>query len=494
MRFLLALILLAPTPLLAAETRPAGIADEWDVAYIGPVKVGTLHTIVDRRDAGGQMIVHVRQSVDLSIKRFSDRMKLSMKTDSYELPDGQLYAFDMVTQMATQAQRTQGRLGDGGDQFQLTIQTPGKNETVSIPWSKEVLGPYAPQRLLAENPLEPGEELSFKTFLPELNAVTTTTLKAKRREETTMLDGSKQELLLIEATQDKVPATMTMWVNDKGQALKTTMPMGGLALTVYRVSRAEALETPTTGDVDLGYETLVKLDKKVQRAHDTKSITYRLLGDDADTLTSIPETDAQKVLGRDEKSVRLKVSRQVPPKDQRTIDDSVATEYLEANAFIQSDNPEIARIAKDLVGNQPDPWKKVTRLEEWVDKNMTNVAFNIGFATAAEVIQTRNGDCTEHAVLLAALCRAVGVPARVAMGLVYLERTHVLGYHMWTEVNIGGKWYAVDGTLGRGGIGGGHIKLADGSLKGSSAMQTFMPIFNVIGKLKVQIEDVEQVQ
>ena len=42
-------------------------------------------------------------------------------------------------------------------------------------------------------------------------------------------------------------------------------------------------------------------------------------------------------------------------------------------------------------------------------------------ATAAEVARSREGDCTEHAVLLAALARARGIPARVAMGLVYVR-------------------------------------------------------------------------
>jgi hypothetical protein len=77
------------------------------------------------------------------------------------------------------------------------------------------------------------------------------------------------------------------------------------------------------------------------------------------------------------------------------------------------------------------------------------------------------------------------------MGLVYLEGSKEFGYHMWTEVEIGGTWYGVDGTLGQGFIAGGHIKLADGSLKGATAMSTFLPIFKVIGKLKIAVEKVE---
>jgi hypothetical protein len=118
---------------------------------------------------------------------------------------------------------------------------------------------------------------------------------------------------------------------------------------------------------------------------------------------------------------------------------------------------------------------------------MTNQDFSIGFASSNEIIDTRRGDCTEHAVLLAALCRAAGIPARVAMGLVYLEHSSSFGYHMWTEVFIGRNWYALDGTIGQGSIGAGHIKIADGSLKGVDANSTFLPIFKVIGKLQIEV-------
>ena len=147
--------------------------------------------------------------------------------------------------------------------------------------------------------------------------------------------------------------------------------------------------------------------------------------------------------------------------------------------------------ARSATAGARTPWEKAVVLENWVDENLGAADFTVGFATASEVLQTRTGDCTEHAVLLAALCRALDIPARVAMGLVYLEGPGNFGYHMWTEVNIDGKWWAIDGTLAQGYVAGGHIKLADGSLKGASALGTFLPILQVIGKLKITVEAIE---
>jgi hypothetical protein len=74
-----------------------------------------------------------------------------------------------------------------------------------------------------------------------------------------------------------------------------------------------------------------------------------------------------------------------------------------------------------------------------------------GFATASECVRSRAGDCTEHAVLLCALLRTQGIPARVASGLLYVAESGAVrnsyGWHMWTQAIIDGKWIDFDAVL-----------------------------------------------
>ncbi len=77
--------------------------------------------------------------------------------------------------------------------------------------------------------------------------------------------------------------------------------------------------------------------------------------------------------------------------------------------------------AKQAAGDEKDPWRVAVALERFVNREVKKKDFTQAFASAAEVAKTREGDCTEHAVFLAALARARGIPARVAIGLVYLE-------------------------------------------------------------------------
>ncbi len=69
--------------------------------------------------------------------------------------------------------------------------------------------------------------------------------------------------------------------------------------------------------------------------------------------------------------------------------------------------------------------------------------------SAAEVLRTRVGDCNEHTALFVALARAAGLPARIAVGLVYLRGGFY--YHAWPEVYVEergrGLWLPVDPTL-----------------------------------------------
>ena len=127
-------------------------------------------------------------------------------------------------------------------------------------------------------------------------------------------------------------------------------------------------------------------------------------------------------------------------------------------------------------------------LEAYVHRVMNKEEFfSQAFATAAEAAKNRKGDCKAHAVYLAALARALKIPARVAVGLVYVPQAEAFGGHMWTEVYVGGRWIGLDGALGKGGIGGGHLQLSHGSMAGVAPYDVLLSMLQVIGRLKIEV-------
>ena len=72
-----------------------------------------------------------------------------------------------------------------------------------------------------------------------------------------------------------------------------------------------------------------------------------------------------------------------------------------------------------------------------------------GFDIASEVATRRQGDCTEYAVLTAALARSIGIPARVVLGLALVAEPQRYGAygHAWAEFRIGDTWVVADSAL-----------------------------------------------
>jgi transglutaminase-like putative cysteine protease len=158
-------------------------------------------------------------------------------------------------------------------------------------------------------------------------------------------------------------------------------------------------------------------------------------------------------------------------------------EFTRATRFLQCGDAEVRRQAEAGAAGETDPLRVALRLERSVRDLVTDKNFSTALASAAEVARSREGDCTEHAVLLAALLRCRGIPSRVAAGLVYVESLEGFGGHMWTEAFIGGRWIPLDATLGRGGAGPAHIKLADSSLADNAPapVTAFAPLIKLLG-------------
>jgi transglutaminase-like putative cysteine protease len=100
-----------------------------------------------------------------------------------------------------------------------------------------------------------------------------------------------------------------------------------------------------------------------------------------------------------------------------------------------------------------------------------------------EVLERREGDCTEHSILFIGLARAGGLPAREVAGLVYVESPQPGFYfHQWAKVWVG-TWIDVDPTFDQPLADVTHIKLGEGDL---FAQAKLIP---VIGRIRIEVID-----
>lgn len=480
----------------AVATPDPAVEEIWEAFYLQNAKIGYGQTTVRNVNRQGRPLVEVKSLNHLEISRFGQRTEQDVKMSTLETPDGELLEFstDMATGPAPVA--VSGRVENG--QMAIEIKTKGRQEKASIPWSSDIGGFRAIEQSLARKPPAPGEKRSLKMLMPLLNQVAEVELAAADRELTSVL-GVDAKLLRVDVVA-KLPGNQslnsTLWIDAAGETVKTRIDT--MQQESFRTTHQIAL-APATSDApfDLGSDLAVKLPKPLADPHSKRRVRYRVElagGDPAKVFASGPTQSVESIDDHTAiVTVRSLRPGQVPTATSADFPASPAAgkEYLAANSVLQIDDTRVRQAAREAQGDAADPAQVAMALERYVHSAIAKKNFSQAFSTAAEVAESREGDCTEHAVLLAALARACGIPSRVAIGLVYVESAGGFGYHMWTEVYLDGAWTPLDAIMGQGGIGAAHLKLTDSSLEGATAYSSFLPVAQVVGKLKISVVEAE---
>jgi transglutaminase-like putative cysteine protease len=161
--------------------------------------------------------------------------------------------------------------------------------------------------------------------------------------------------------------------------------------------------------------------------------------------------------------------------------------HLRPEPLVESDAPEIREEARKAVGSEAGNRQRAERLVRYVHALLEKKP-TVSLPSALEVLRTRVGDCNEHTALYVAMARALGLPARVAVGLVYLRGGFY--YHAWPEVWIAegpgdGLWLPVDPTLNQFPADATHVRLARGGLERQAA------VLGLVGRARLEVLDVE---
>lgn len=161
--------------------------------------------------------------------------------------------------------------------------------------------------------------------------------------------------------------------------------------------------------------------------------------------------------------------------------------WLSSNPFLVLTDTLLKATADSIAGKETDPERIAGAVYRWV---VGRFRFRLGavlFGASPEVLRSLTGDCSEAAVLTAALLRARGVPARVALGFASVGRGVFIG-HAWCEARLGGAWVGVDAALREFPSGVERVKLAE--LDGRENLQIAATnlMMRVIANLDVQIE------
>ncbi|MFQ5490075.1 MAG: transglutaminase family protein [Phycisphaerae bacterium] len=480
------------------DNPPMGLfSDEWLVIRLADQQAGYAHTTLSRE--GDQVIA--RTVTVVSMRRGQAELRIDVMESSTETVSGKPISFESVQRMAAMTTTVKGQVRDG--QVHIEKSQFGMTQSMTVPYPEGALmgwGLFAEQlrRGLAE-----GLAYQVSAYMPSLrlDGAVAAGIVIGGKETIELLDGPAQGVR-VKTTMSSPSGTMEMtgWIDAEGNVLKTQLEMMGLTFEMIRSDKATAtaqLEAP-----EILFDSLVKSDRRIDR-HQARRITYRLSTVDGGAeLPTLPETGLQKPKPGPDGRVQLTVTRQdharLRDASQSNAKDPASEAlkpYLASNLWINSDDPQVQAMAKTAGGDADGSYALADNLRRYVSRVIEEKNLNVGFASASEVCRNKQGDCSEHAVLLAALGRARQLPSRVVVGLVYVPTfggaRDVFGFHMWTQFHLGGQWVDFDAAQNESDCNPTHIALATSSLQNAALGEMAFSLINVIGRLKIEVLDAD---
>lgn len=482
-----------PQPSIAAP-----LAEYWEAIYLQGTHVGYSHGVY--RPLRGNLI-QSNEELHLSLTRFNQQMKMDFSFGMVETPAGKIQQFTIRQSMGRDDELVRAGVVDKNT-VKIT-KSQGKQPAVikNEPWNDEALGLYAMEQLYSKKELKPGLEFDFKSFSSDFNTVLNYHVTVGEQHPTELLGGRSMPFWRVAVKLQKIGEVqlepMICWINDKGEVFKREQNIPGLGdLVFYRTRKERAIPSGNAVIVnpgsDIGFSQLIRLNRAFNYFNQTRSVQYRVKLKDFDNIATAFARDARqdvKVLGKDELDITCR--RQQPSPSGNLTNAKLPADYLRSSHFITTNDPQVQRHTQAATGTERDPWQKALMIEKYVHQKMTNKDYGKAFATAAETAKTLDGDCTEHAVLAAAMCRAAGIPSRTAIGLIHVPSERAMCFHMWFEVWIDGQWYSLDATLGQGHIAGGHVKVLDAHWNDTDSFLPLLPVTKLLGKLKMDVLSVE---
>lgn len=444
-------VLLAGPALAQATSRPASGPDQWDyeqylIATINGKQVGYI-TFRDRVLPDGRFETFEGSRLTMSAAGMTVRIVSTIQRQ--EDAAGQVVRFSEYSRHGLTPVQRDGRIVDG--QLELTIRQDRQAITRTQRWDNGVLGGVALLRKTVECLTKDGDQFEYREYSGEHagDGFSTTTIKRVGWEDI-QVNGRKVRALHTISTNPTYAGPMHCWNDDRFRTLAIQLPAGA-GVTVRCEACPKAVAQRAFDVSEFFSSTLVRVTPSLAGAGDIRSVRLTLtLKNRLDAPTTLPESDRQKVVESTPDTLVIDLTRpaypEPPAKDIPLTDELKA--FLQPTEKFNCDDPAIRAAAAGIASDLADPLAKGRAIRDWVDRRMVNKTMGVGSATASEALRTRKGDCTEHAVLLVALARAAGIPARTVEGVVYAPsfgaNRDILGGHEWAQLYIHGRWVDFD--------------------------------------------------
>jgi hypothetical protein len=284
---------------------------------------------------------------------------------------------------------------------------------------------------------------------------------------------------------DQLRGVSRIVLDREGRVVESAQPVFGQTIWFRRGERDAVMQphSPYAVVPNSMIRSPVRITMDARRGHIRYRFSYR------DGLDFAPPVTGEQRQAREGDALIVDICESCGP--GLADDPASLAEALRPTAWLQSDHPRLTAIAAPVARLDVSDQRKMEMLITRAQPYLGDLDFN-GHYSALDTITRRAGDCTEAAVLLAALGRAAGIPTRVVSGLAYSrENYHGVSNafmpHSWTLAYVDGQWRSFDLALGA--FDSTHIALtiADGDARSIAAAGQLASLLVFDGLAEVRV-------
>ncbi|MDR1959367.1 MAG: transglutaminase-like domain-containing protein [Planctomycetaceae bacterium] len=507
---------------VVSEDSLAAGGEFWSKIQINGIPVGYQHTTVKRllmeenneepalssTEPKYQMI----HDVVTQFRRNNTPMLMTWTLVSNELADGTFLSAAKTEDLMKKTSETVYICDQ--EKIEKLVKTADRNNFVTtLPLEQGGLGPNAMFFSLLKKPMRVGEKRAFKYFDLMTESYLQLELTASKTEKQQIFQKEVNLLRLdgkLRFSEGSV-LTCVYWADARGHIVKNEIDRAVDKWEITMTGASDAKSGFETSAIDpSGKFSLIPVRGKLNHPSAAKKVKYRVQlktlpaqnGMTPDKL--FPSTSSQTVEAVNPQTVDITVTApgvdQIEPPVSSPLSGGSFQDDLSSNQWIHPENSDIAKIA-DEIAAQPDTMPRVLaeRLRQYVYAKMKNTGVSNISSTASEIVDPikiggeMSGGSLEFAIVFASLARRVGLPSRIAVGLLYSQTASgepFMAFHCWNEVFLG-SWIPVDATMESDGNDAARIKLATSNLSGERMEVFLLPVLFSTNNIQVEILESE---
>lgn len=479
--------------LAAAPETAKVISERWYVLQLDGAKAGWMRDSVTTTAEGHRA---TDQQIAFELARAGTKMEVTMKTGFVETSDGKPVSMSLDQNLGlVHIQTDYAFTGEG---ITETTRQGDVVRTIKHPKiTEEWLTPSQVEKLVQAKLKAGDKSFTYKSVAPTSGPRSFDNTIKVLETGTAEAMGKMVPAIKWESEASVMPGTVnTEWVTESGRPVRSEVEIAGMKLLMLLSDEAVA-KSPFSAPEAMAQTVIVPDGTFKVPARACKDAIYTVTRNDNVPVKNWPVGGFQRVTDQGNNSYIVKVDLSWAV-SMYPLKDADNARYLAATTACNSEDPDIIAFTNKAIDGMGDNnFERSKKIRAAVRDHIQKKSLGVGFGTASEVIRTKQGDCTEHAVLLAAALRAAKIPSRVISGVVYAEQfegmRNVFVYHMWTQAFVQrgteNNWIDLDATLpGEGYFDSAHIAITSSDLSDAETFNTMVGLSEVIGKLKVNIE------